>query len=261
MSMGLTFSTGGWGLESALARGTSPVRIEAQLSAPRGVMAKCPKCESRKGKRYCPALDDGICPSCCAEHRLETIACPQDCPHLKAEFYQLERRAQKAKSHGKRFLESIGKLFFTEESRQFAYHVQADCYWWMRKSGPLENGTVLQVLDQVKASLSPIQLPEAGTHPLAQFLGQLLETSHRYRKLRGAQFRDAHVNRALSTLADRVRSLGDEASDEFYRDLESYFGELDFEADLQYSPEEELREAKTRPQGYQKRQSGLIIPE
>ncbi len=43
---------------------------------------KCVHCGQRKGKRRCPALGGDICPQCCGEHRLKTIACPPDCVHL-----------------------------------------------------------------------------------------------------------------------------------------------------------------------------------
>lgn len=42
----------------------------------------CPQCGQRKGKRACPALDETICPVCCATKRLVTIRCPRDCAHL-----------------------------------------------------------------------------------------------------------------------------------------------------------------------------------
>jgi hypothetical protein len=42
-------------------------------------MAKCPKCSTRKAKRSCPGIGGEICPSCCAENRLKSIPCPQDC--------------------------------------------------------------------------------------------------------------------------------------------------------------------------------------
>ena len=224
-------------------------------------MAKCPKCERRKGKRYCPALDEGICAQCCAEHRLKTIACPQDCPHLQAEYYQLERRAQRAKSEGKRFLSSIQQHFFTEESRRFAFHLQADCFWWMREHGGLPNRGVIEALEELRDSLSPVYVP-VSLQPLAEFLQKLLNVSPRYTSLSKSSFTREHCRRAIVTLADSIRSLGEAESDGFYREIESYFGKLDFEADLQYSPAEELEgSSQDTPKGYQERRSGLIVPD
>ncbi len=43
---------------------------------------KCPLCESRKGKRFCPAKQTQICAQCCGEKRVVEIACPVDCRFL-----------------------------------------------------------------------------------------------------------------------------------------------------------------------------------
>jgi len=42
----------------------------------------CSLCETRKGKRFCPALGRQICAQCCGEAREETLDCPLDCPFL-----------------------------------------------------------------------------------------------------------------------------------------------------------------------------------
>ena len=43
----------------------------------------CAICETRKEKRFCPALHDRICPQCCGEAREVTLACPSDCAYLQ----------------------------------------------------------------------------------------------------------------------------------------------------------------------------------
>ena len=52
----------------------------------------CSICDSRKAKRFCPALRSEICPQCCGQGREETIDCPLDCPYL-IESRQREKRA------------------------------------------------------------------------------------------------------------------------------------------------------------------------
>ena len=47
-------------------------------------MAACPLCQSRKGKRACPAKGAAICPVCCGEKRMIEIECPADCSWLGA---------------------------------------------------------------------------------------------------------------------------------------------------------------------------------
>jgi len=42
----------------------------------------CPICETRKEKRFCPAVHGRICPQCCGEQREVTLDCPSDCPYL-----------------------------------------------------------------------------------------------------------------------------------------------------------------------------------
>lgn len=42
----------------------------------------CPLCGSRKEKRFCPALNQTICPVCCGTKRLTEIQCPDTCTYL-----------------------------------------------------------------------------------------------------------------------------------------------------------------------------------
>lgn len=43
----------------------------------------CAICHVRKGKRFCPAGHDRICPQCCGEQRELTLDCPSDCVYLQ----------------------------------------------------------------------------------------------------------------------------------------------------------------------------------
>lgn len=45
---------------------------------------KCLLCESRKGKRFCPAKAGQICPVCCGTKREVEIDCPSECVYLHA---------------------------------------------------------------------------------------------------------------------------------------------------------------------------------
>lgn len=67
-------------------------------------MAKCVRCQKRKGKRYCRALGDYLCSLCCGQIREKEIHCPPDCPYLsKHKSYQESRRIQKSSSSVSRF--------------------------------------------------------------------------------------------------------------------------------------------------------------
>jgi hypothetical protein len=43
----------------------------------------CAICETRKEKRFCPAVHGRICPQCCGEQREVTLDCPADCVYLQ----------------------------------------------------------------------------------------------------------------------------------------------------------------------------------
>ena len=43
----------------------------------------CALCHTRKEKRFCPAVHDRICPTCCGTEREVTLDCPSDCPYLQ----------------------------------------------------------------------------------------------------------------------------------------------------------------------------------
>jgi len=43
----------------------------------------CSLCETRKEKRFCPALHGRICAACCGTHRELILDCPSDCSYLK----------------------------------------------------------------------------------------------------------------------------------------------------------------------------------
>ena len=43
----------------------------------------CFLCDSRKAKRFCPAVRTQICPQCCGKEREETLDCPLECPYLQ----------------------------------------------------------------------------------------------------------------------------------------------------------------------------------
>ncbi len=59
-------------------------------------MAKCVKCNKRKGKRHCPALGQSICSLCCGQLREKEIRCPPSCSFLaQHKPYQDQRVLEK----------------------------------------------------------------------------------------------------------------------------------------------------------------------
>jgi len=69
-------------------------------------MAKCPKCNRKKGKRPCPVLEAEICESCCGRLRGGEVECTLDCPvfsktEVERKLRQIER-AKRADGQGRR---------------------------------------------------------------------------------------------------------------------------------------------------------------
>jgi hypothetical protein len=74
----------------------------------------CAICETRKEKRFCPAIHGRICPQCCGEQREVTLDCPSDCPYL-----QQAREHEKPRSAEQFDRESL--FLQVEISEQFTY--------------------------------------------------------------------------------------------------------------------------------------------
>ena len=206
-------------------------------------MAKCVHCGQKKGKRHCPALEDGICAQCCATHRLETIQCPADCVHLQSEFYQQGRRNQKAQSAGKKFLERTSASFHSEEAQSFAFMVQADLYWWCSRNDSLANEEIARTL---KSTTAAPDCPAEDEDNLARFIRKLLSRSQRYSNLEKNGFDQEQKKKVIEALANcaqnHARGESDKESQSYLQEISDYFDQLDFEADLDYSPTEELAE-------------------
>jgi hypothetical protein len=70
---------------------------------------KCARCGKSVAKRYCPPLDQVICPVCCGSNRLKTIDCDEECRYLDNEQYQEKVFAEK----------ELNELLHTVPSGQF----------------------------------------------------------------------------------------------------------------------------------------------
>ena len=227
-------------------------------------MAKCVHCGQKKGKRHCPALADGICAQCCATHRLATIQCPADCVHLQSEFYQQGRRSQKAQSAGKKFLDRTSASFHSEEAQSFAFMVQADLYWWCSRHGGLANQEIARIL---KTTAADPDGPTGDENDLAGFIRKMLSRSQRYSNLEKNGFDQEQKKKVIEALASCAQNHADgesgKESQSYLQELSDYFDQLDFEADLDYSPLEELAEETPPTSGEEDRsaeESDLTIP-
>jgi hypothetical protein len=96
----------------------------------------CSICNTRKEKRFCPAVHGRICPQCCGEQREVTLDCPSDCVYLL-----------QAREHEKpRPIEDLdqNELFpKIEVGQQFLYeqeHLILGLSYALAKSGRAERG-------------------------------------------------------------------------------------------------------------------------
>lgn len=92
---------------------------------------KCFLCETRRGKRACPARGGAlICPPCCARHRVTDLDCPPDCSYLGAEGSLLLARKRPSDtpraSHGEiiGLIETLG-IFGADPGRDAAFEEAA----------------------------------------------------------------------------------------------------------------------------------------
>jgi hypothetical protein len=146
-------------------------------------------------------------------------------------------------------------------------------YYFSRKHGPVSDGAIAGAIESLRSYRSKVFVPGAAPHPVLPFLIERLEDSRRYPI--GPGFTVEDQMRALGSLASHVRSLarGVTASPasparpgangggttRHFESISSFFDSLDFEADLDYSPED-ARAAGAPEEGVRRSPGGLILP-
>lgn len=114
---------------------------------------KCPLCEQRKGKRFCPAERATICAQCCGEKRMVEIDCPESCEYLKT------GRERESEQEYRRFLrtadEPARQRYFRVLSRmeQVVVYLEILIAEERRTVRELADRDVLQALDLLIATL------------------------------------------------------------------------------------------------------------
>lgn len=192
-------------------------------------MSKCPKCQTRKAKRRCPALAAEICPRCCGEHRLRTIPCPRDCPHLEGELYQQERRRERATLEGREFIAGLKQRFDDGDEFSFAMAVSGDLYFYSSNAGRLGNARIIGVLEGVRGMLSKIFVPDAAAAPAVRYLVGRIERSARYDV--SPAFSDRDRVRVIDVLISWVRDAEARHVD-YEEELERFFSHFDLGRDM-----------------------------
>jgi hypothetical protein len=128
----------------------------------------CAICETRKEKRFCPAVHGRICPQCCGEQREVTLDCPSDCPYL-----QQAREHEKPRSADQ--FDAASLFLQVEISDQFTYqreHLLMGLTYALAKAaradGTLNDRDLIAALSGMSASYE--RLVNSGLHyeqPLA----------------------------------------------------------------------------------------------
>lgn len=77
-------------------------------------MVRCASCQSRKGKRQCPALGNLICSVCCGTKREKEIKCTPDCPYLgKAKSAKVDQALHIMRGHEPEHLDVLQNIEFS----------------------------------------------------------------------------------------------------------------------------------------------------
>jgi hypothetical protein len=117
-------------------------------------MAKCTKCEQRKGKRYCVALDDYLCTLCCGQLREKEIHCPQSCTYLeKHESYQEDRLIEKKQAQASKKLSPKDDILKDERMAWLAFHVEAPLMEYARRKESFTDRDALLSLEYAREKI------------------------------------------------------------------------------------------------------------
>ena len=116
-------------------------------------MARCPRCNKRPAKRYCPALITNICAVCCARDRMIEIHCPSSCGYLHQSLMTSGARvAQLLRNHMN--VSQVAKLY-DNERRVFILSNIDDAIARAQRElfNDLEDAEVLAALDNAIKNL------------------------------------------------------------------------------------------------------------
>jgi len=176
-------------------------------------MAKCVKCNQRKGKRYCPALGSRICARCCGTHRLEEIRCPPDCSYLAGEAARREREKDRRSVAVKRYFAERSGTFSTEDEQFAVFALESITYLWWKDNPRADAESVAESYERAARMLGRIALPGDVRDSLAADIVGNVES--------GPAFHEGDWRPSHEFLAGCLRRLAG-----FVREYESHAGPL-----------------------------------
>lgn len=142
-------------------------------------MSACPYCTSRKGKRPCPALNGLICSSCCGEHRLTRIHCPDSCVYMDSgSEYQQKRLAELFMPTRRDFYRDLSELGGDKAVALFnLIEVVTFRYFSGRHDG--QDAEVVAAIQTLRRALSPLHVPSG---PMPVFAEHLIKEYEAFQK-------------------------------------------------------------------------------
>ncbi|MBM4045881.1 MAG: hypothetical protein FJ279_12255 [Planctomycetes bacterium] len=216
-------------------------------------MAKCVKCNERKGKRLCQPLGASICSQCCGQYRMGEIDCNADCPFLKTgEGWDRERRMKRAASKGREYIAERFRAFPSPHGDQpdlpkffFCFKIESLIHLFHREHKGLLDSDVIAALQGVRMTFSPVTILSSARTPLEDAIVKRLElTSDEDRGQLARSDRLSCIEELLSSVKSHAGGKPD--STKYLAFIAAYFQE---------APESVLgsvKEAETK-------RSGLIV--
>jgi hypothetical protein len=114
-------------------------------------MKKCSRCNNRKAKRFCPALDKSLCSLCCGQVREKEVHCPTACPFLTKHKPYQEKRIVEKRYESQRLPASEGEdLLKDERMAWLAFHVEMPVNEYAERKSSFNDREVLLALEYVR---------------------------------------------------------------------------------------------------------------
>ncbi len=114
-------------------------------------MAKCIKCDKRKGKRQCPALGQMICSLCCGQLREKEIHCPLSCSFLaQHKPYQDQRILEKTHAQRPSAAAREPDILSDEKLAWLVFNIELPIAQTARKDNALVDRDVLLAIEYAR---------------------------------------------------------------------------------------------------------------
>lgn len=200
-------------------------------------MAKIPciSCQSKSGKRRCPALDGLICPVCCGEKRLKEIRCPSDCRYLQNVPYQQIRAYESLK--GTWIRDHYGEIFDKPGLFNTVTAVEKMIIAYDEQKEALDRHRFLKGLQFLRRSVSPIEHIEENTTNFENYLKKIMKPMEEHPEVR------SHLIEAVDFLVRRMEKgiESEEKFEEYKSFLKGFFRKqgLNLREDVEIPEEEE----------------------